>query len=562
MSMLTQWTGEAGRNSATDARESDHVEPAYVLAAFAGGVVAMAVRLPPLVGFLAAGFVLKAMGYGESEVLGTIADLGVTLLLFTIGLKLDVRALLRSVVWGTATAHMVASTAVLLGALALLKLTGIALLRDADWQTLALLGFVLSFSSTVFAVKILEQRGESRSLYGRIAIGVLIMQDVFAVVFLTASTAELPSPFAILLLGLIPLAPLLQRLLARIGHGEMQVLFGVLLALVVGHALFEALGVKGDLGALAVGMLLAPHPASVALSTTLFNIKELFLVGFFLSIGLTALPTIGTLAAALVLVALVPLKSILFLVILSGFRLRHRTSVLATLSLSNFSEFGLIVAVLAASQGWLSDDWLVVVSLAVAISFVAAAALNARDEAIYRRIEPRLPRQDPASLHPTDRPIEPGDAQAVVIGMGRVGVGAYKQLVERYGLRVLGIDNDSQKMAELSAAGYEVATGDADDSDFWDKLRISDGVKLVLLAMPHHAGNANALAQLRGQAFPGRIAAVVQHRDQIEPMRRAGADAVFHLYEEAGPALADRAAGSAGVPPLPPGDAGVSSARS
>jgi glutathione-regulated potassium-efflux system ancillary protein KefC len=523
------------------------LETAYLLAPFIGGIAAMIVRLPPLVGFLAAGFALNAMGYGRTSALDTIAGLGVTLLLFTIGLKLNVRTLLRREVWGSATMHMVASTGVLMGVLALLKLIGIALLAGAGWQSLAVIGFALSFSSTVFAVKVLEQRGESRSLYGRIAIGVLIMQDIIAVIFLTASTAELPSPLAFLLILLIPAAPVLQRVLARIGHGEMQVLFGVVLALVLGFALFDSVGIKGDLGALVIGMLLAPHPAAEPLSKSLFNLKELFLVGFFMSIGLTALPTVQTFAMALILVALVLAKGMLFLALFSGFRLRRRTAVLAALSLTNFSEFGLIIAVLASGEGWLSDDWLVVLSVAVAISFVTGALLNARDESAYRWVERRLPPQDTTTLHPDDQPIELGDAQAVVLGLGRVGEGAYRRLRDHYGLRVLGVDNDPDKTAQLRNVGFTVVDGDADDSDFWDKIVPSEDVKLVLLAMPHHAGNSNALRELRDRHFAGRIAVVVQHRDQLEPMRAAGADAVFHLYEEAGPALADRAADACGL---------------
>lgn len=517
------------------------MEPAFLIAPFAGGLAALAMRLPPLVGFLAAGFVLHGLGYTQTDALATIANLGVTLLLFTIGLKLDVRTLLRREVWGTATAHVIASTALLVGVLALLKVVGIALLAGAGWANLMVIGFALSFSSTVFAVKVLEDRSESRSLYGRIAIGVLIMQDIFAVVFLGASTAELPSPLAVVLIVLVPLAPAMQRLLARVGYGEMQVLFGVVMALVVGYALFEAVGIKGDLGALVVGMLLAPHPAAEALSKALFNIKELFLVGFFLSIGLTALPTLETVIMAVILVALIPVKSVLFMALFSGFRLRKRTATLSTLSLTNYSEFGLIVAVLAASQGWLNDDWLVVLSLAVALSFVLAALLNSRNEAVYRRAARRLPQAEPHRLHPGDRPIEPGDAEVIVLGMGRVGVGAYHRLTDHYGLRVLGIENNPAKVAQLRAQGINVVEGDADDSDFWDRLAISDAVRLVVLAMPHHAGNAFALDQLRKNQFGGEIAAVVLHAEEVGRMRRLGADAVFHLYAEAGTALADDA---------------------
>ncbi|AYY11784.1 potassium transporter Kef [Actinobacteria bacterium YIM 96077] len=528
------------------------MEPAYILMPFLGGLLAMAVRLPPLVGFLAAGFALNVMGYDAIPALDTIADLGVTLLLFTIGLKLNVRTLIRGEVWGTASLHMVTSTALFVGILTALKLAGFSVLHGAGWHNLTVLAFALSFSSTVFAVKVLEERSESRSLYGRTAIGVLIMQDIFAVVFLTTSTGELPSPWALALLLLIPAAPFLRALLPRVGYGEMQILYGAVLALVLGYALFEQVGIKGDLGALIVGMLLAPHPAANGLSKAMFNMKELFLVGFFVSVGLTALPTWEIAALAVILVVLVPLKGLLFLLLFSGFRLRHRTSTLAALSLSNYSEFGLIVAVIAASNGWLDDEWLIVLSLTVALSFVAAAVLNTTSGSIYERVRKRLPQRSADQLHPDDRPIELGDARAIVLGMGRVGRGAYDRLSTHYGLPVLGIDTDPDKVAELRSLGYTVVEGDAVDTDFWDKVLLSDTIDLVLLAMPHHSGNVFALEQLHDRAFTGHIAAVVKHMEEMDLLTRRGADAVFHLYDEAGLALADSAADVAGLPPNEP----------
>lgn len=518
------------------------MDPTFILAAFLGGAAALLLRLPPLVGFLGAGFALNGLGYELTPTLETLANLGVTLLLFTIGLKLNVRSLLAPKVWGSASLHMLASTALLTVVLSLFKVSGIALLQEAGWPILALLGFTLSFSSTVFAVKVLEERSEAHSLYGRLAIGVLIMQDIFAVLFLTASTGVLPSPWALLLLTLIPAAPLLRAVLERVGHGEMQILFGILVALVLGYGLFSALGVKGDLGALIVGILLAPAASAPSLAKSLFNMKELFLVGFFLSIGLAALPTWELLGLALLLVLLVPLKSLLLLYIFSGFRLRSRTALLSTLSLSNFSEFGLIIGALAAQQGWLGADWLVVLSLAVALSFVLASPLNAMSESLYRRLNGVLPQVEPHRLHPSDRPIDLGDAQAVVLGMGKIGRGAYQRLEQHYGLRVLGIDNNGDKVEKLKGHGYRLLEGDAVDSDFWEKLLVGSEVQLVLLAMPHHGGNLFALEQLRNRQFAGRIAAIVEYPDEIEPLRERGADAVFHVYEEAGQGLADSVA--------------------
>lgn len=412
------------------------MDVAYLVVPFVGGLAAMGLRLPPLVGFLIAGFVLNFLGYEETETLSMIADLGVVLLLFTIGLKLNIRTLLQKETWGTATGHMLVSTSFMIGVLSLLKVLGFAALADADLQVLAILGFALSFSSTVFVVKILEERGESRALYGRLAIGILIMQDIFAVVFITASTGELPSPWAIGLLLLIPLAPLLRRLLEHVGHGEMQVLYGVVLALVLGYALFEYVGIKGDLGALIVGLLLAKHPAAVSMSRSLFNMKELFLVGFFVSIGLSDLPTWSSVGLAALLVSLIFLKGALFYAIFFWFRLRRRTSFLGALALTNYSEFGLIVAVLAGANGWLTEEWLVTLSIAVALSFGVSAVFNRRSNALYEKASEVLAERDPDELNPMDRPIKVNGAKAVVLGMGRVGRGAYDRLVDAYGLRV------------------------------------------------------------------------------------------------------------------------------
>lgn len=523
------------------------MELAFILAAFLGGAGALLLRLPPLVGFLAAGFVLNALGYRLTPTLETLADLGVTLLLFTIGLKLNVRTLMRREVWAGASLHMLTSTGLLVVLLSLLKLTGLALLQGNDWQTLLILGFALSFSSTVFAVKVLEERSEAQSFYGRLAIGVLIIQDIFAVLFLTASTGELPSLWALALFLLLPAAPLLRWAMERVGHGEMQILFGVLLALVLGYGLFDALGVKGDLGALIIGMLLAPHKSAAGLAKSLFHMKELFLVGFFLSIGLIALPTWELLGLALVLLLLIPLKSTLFLLIFSLFRLRTRTATLSTLSLSNYSEFGLIIAALATAQGWFDPQWLVVLSISVASSFVLAAPLNRMSESVYRWLDTYLPKHPPERLHLADRPIELGDAQAVVMGMGKIGRGAYQRLQNHYGLKVLGIDNDAEKVQRLQAEGYALIEGDAVDSDFWEKLIVCEQLRIVILAMPSHHGNLYAIEQLGHRELPAKIAAIVEYPEEIQALRDQGADAVFHVYDEAGLGLADSVAEAAGL---------------
>lgn len=509
--------------------------------AFAAGMVAQLLRLPPLLGFLAAGFALNALGFERTPTLDAIANLGVTLLLFTIGLKLDIRTLMRGEVWGSATLHIVGSTLLMAGALFILKTLGLAMAADLGWTALVLLGFALSFSSTVFAVKVLEERSELGSLYGRIAIGILVMQDVFAVLFLSATSGSLPSIWALGLVLLWPASKLMKALLDKVGHGDLQVLYAAFLALVVGYNLFEAVGVKGDLGALIVGMLLASHPSTAGLAKSLFHLKELFLVGFFLSVGLGALPNLSMVVMAVLLLLLLPIKSALYYLVLMRFRLRTRTGVLSTLALTNYSEFGLIVAAIASTAGWLSPEWLVVISLALAGSFVLAAPLNAAGERIYARLKEPLAGLEASTLMAADRPVAIDQVDAVVLGLGQIGSGAYLRLIDGHGLRVLGVDNNVDKLAPHRAANRNVMEGDAVDSDFWDKLVITDSVKLVLLAMPGHAGNVYALQQLRNRSFAGHIAAIVSYPDEVAKLRELGAADVFHIYDEAGTAFADDA---------------------
>lgn len=514
----------------------------YLGVTFAAGLAAGLVRLPPLVGFLVAGFVLGAAGAPELPYLETLADLGVTLLLFGIGLKFDPRSLLRREVWATTVVHMAISVAAAVGFLGLLMVAGVGMLADESLGSLALVGFALSFSSTVFVVKLLDERSDATALYGRIAIGVLILQDIAAVVFLSLSKDGPPSPWAVALVLLVPVSWLLRRALDRTGHGELRVLFGVLVALGPGYALFEAVGVKGDLGALVMGMLLASHPAATELSRHLFSLKELLLVGFFVSIGLHGTPTLSDLGVAALLLLLLPAQAVAYVGLLWLMRLRYRTTFLASLAMTNYSEFGLIVVAVGASTGLLAGDWVPTVALAVAASFVLCAAVNRRGVEIAASLEESLPLQRPERLVPDDRPIDVGRAQAVVVGMGRVGRAAFDRLSGEYGLKVAGVEHDGARVAELRGAGVNVVRADATDLDFWERVCAAGTVRVAVLAMPGENTNLLAMDRLRESGFPGRVVALARYADEVGHLRKAGVDEVFHLYGTAGVQLADYAA--------------------
>jgi predicted Kef-type K+ transport protein len=514
----------------------------YMGAALLGGLVAVLLRLPPLVGFLAAGFALGAAGAPDLPYLPTIADFGVILLLFAIGLKLDARTLLRKEIWLTTTVHLAVSVAIAVGFLGLLAVLRFALVSDAPFGSLALVGFALSFSSTVFVVKVLDDRSDTTALYGRIAIGVLVMQDIAAVVFLSLSTGVAPSPWAFALLLLIPGAWVLHRIWDRVGHGELQALFGVLVAVVVGYWLFELVGISGDVGALVVGVLLASHPQAGELSRSLMTFKDLMLVAFFVEIGQHGTPHWAEIALAAALLLMLPLQLGAYALLLWLMRLRARTSFLAGLALANYSEFGILVAVVGAETGLLDEHWAVVVSLTVAFSFALSSVVNRRGVELASRMASWLPERAADRLHPDDRLVDVGDADALVLGLGRVGAATYARLRDEYGLSVVGVEHDRRRVAELEDEGFEVVHADATDLEFWTRVQRAGKVAVAVLAMPFHNANLIALARLHTAGFTGKVAAIARYDDDVAELRRHGADAVFHLYGSAGAALADHAA--------------------
>ena len=521
----------------------------WILFAYVCGLGVKLLGLPPLIGFLAAGFALNAVGAQPDETLNALADLGITLMLFTIGLKLNLKDLLKREVWAGTLSHMAVwtlagtATVLVLGALSL------PLFTTLDTGSAALLGFALSFSSTVCIIKILEESGEVRSRHGKLCVGVLVMQDIVAVVFLVAATGKIPTPWALLLPLLYFARPLLGRLMHEAGHGEMLPLTGFLLAL-GGYAVFDLVGVKGDLGALVCGMLVSAHPKASELAKALMSFKDLFLIGFFLSIGLTALPDLDMVIAALVLCALLPLKQALFFFIFAGLRLRVRHSHLGALALANYSEFGLIVAVLAVDAGWLGSDWLVVLALAVSLSFVATSVLYRGAHSSYARFKERLRRFESATRLPEDVVERPRTAEIIVVGTGRVGLGAFRALHDMVGDRVWGMDANRERIREQREAGLHVFAGDGENADVWEQVDVST-IKLVLLTVPSIDDCRNVTEQLRRAGYQGPIAAVARYEDEREPLLAAGIDTVFNFFTEAGIGFAEDSLRLIGDPAVP-----------
>lgn len=507
------------------------MEALWIAAAFTLGLGFRQLGLPPLVGFLAAGFGLQAAGYSAGPALEHIAHIGVLLLLFSVGLKVRLRSILQPAVYGTAIAHLLLWTAVIGPALALAVGLG--------WWPGILVGLALGFSSTVVAAKGLEDKRELRAFHGRVAIGVLVLQDLVAVALLAFAGGAQPSPWALVLLLMPLLALPLSRLLEFTGHGELLALLGLLLAIAVGGKGFESVGLSSELGALLLGALLAPHARAKDLAESLWSLKEVFLVGFFLQIGMAGLPDLQALGIACALLLVLPIKAALFFLLLVRFGLRARSSFLCAIALGSYSEFALIVAQVATKNGLLAGHWLVTLALTVSLSFALAAPLHGLAHRLYARFEARLCRMESSRRHPDDEPVSLGSACVMIMGMGRVGSGAYDHLTAA-GYRVVGLDSDPAKLERHRADGRRVLYADAEDPGFWTNLDL-EGVTLILLTVPELEAREMSCRKVRGAGYRGHISSIAMFDRELEPLRQAGADATFSFYELAGPALAAQA---------------------
>lgn len=514
--------------------------------AFFFGLAVRQIGLPPLVGFLAAGFAINAFGPSlglpadTGDILKYVAHLGVLLLLFVVGLKMRLGQIAQPQVLVGSLAHFLITS--------LVFATGLALLAELDWNTALLLGIALSFSSTVFSAKILEEKRDLGAFYGRTAIGILIVQDVIALVVLGIWSGHSPTIWALGVFALPLLRPVLHWLLDFTGHDELLVLMGMLLALVVGGMGFESVGLSSEIGALAMGLVLSTHKRAKELSDALWSLKEIFLVGFFLQIGMSGLPTWSDLTFGLIFAILLPLKGILFFCLLILFRLRARSAFMAAVSLTAYSEFGLIVAASVL------PEWLVALAVAVSLSFVVAAPLNRMAQPLFERFERRLQRFEPSRVHRDELPTDLGNARILILGMGRTGTAAYDFLTASCD-RLVAIDSDTYKVDAHRAGGRNVLFGDVEDSSFWRELDIS-GLEAVILAMDNVEAKESAARALRHTGFQGPIVSHALFEEHVQRLKSAGATHTYLTMHQAGTGLAEQAARAIDLALVLPGNIG------
>ena len=544
---------------------------ALLMLGAAAGFVALLLRQPLIVGLIAAGILAgpSLTGLARSDAhIELLAELGIAVLLFLVGLKLDLR-LIRSL--------GAVSLATGLGQVGFTAAFGflIGLGLGMDALTSLYVAIALTFSSTIIIVKLLSDKREIDSLHGRIALGFLIVQDIFVVLAMVVVSA--------LAAGSGQASAAMGLLRAILGGGALLLLVGLFIRYVAAPltvrlarspellagfaigwaallaAVAQQVGLGKELGGLLAGVSLASTPYRDAIAARLATLRDFLLLFFFIGLGARLdLTVLGQQAGPALVFSVFVLvgNPLIVLAIMGAMGYRRRTGFLAGLTVAQISEFSLVFMAMGVALGHVAPDALGLVTLVGLVTIALSTYMIVHSHRLAHWCDPLLrPFERAVPWREAEAaPAEAEGADVVVMGLGRYGSGIVRRLEQR-GLSVLAVDFDPEALRRRQRAGLEAIYGDASDPDFIAHLPLSR-TAWVVSAIPPGAGGLThedhrvaMLDALRARGFGGRVAAVAHGAGEAEALRARGADLVLMPFQDA----ADRAAELvvAGLPPRP-----------
>jgi len=548
-------------------------EIAALLVLAAGvGFVGLMLRQPLIVSFIAVGILAgpSVLDIARSDAqIDLLAELGIAVLLFLVGLKLDFNLVrtLGPVALVTGLGQVLFTT--VFGFL-------IALALGLDTRTSLYVAIALTFSSTIIIVKLLSDKREIDSLHGRIALGFLIVQDVVVVIAMislsaigvgtaTGGDGSFLDVLAVLGYGLAMLAfvvvfiryvanPLVERLSRA---PELLVSFAIgwaALLAAVGHYL----GFGKELGGLLAGVSLASTPFREAIAARLASLRDFLLLFFFIALGASLdLSVLGASVGPAIVLALFVLigNPLIVLAIMGAMGYRKRTGFLAGLTVAQISEFSLIFMAMGVSIGHVAEDALGLVTLVGLVTIAASTYMITFSHQLYAVFEPVLGIFERKSAGSGVDDLVDGKTRhdVILFGLGRYGLGIAGALRDR-GHRVLGVDFSPEAVRYARDNGYDVLFGDATDPEFLAHLPLQSAEWLVMAVPEHDTGVTHddprqaLLRAVRDAGYTGRVA-VAAHRDSTaEALLAAHADIVLMPYRDAAYAAARMILGDTAVP--------------
>ncbi|WP_404365213.1 cation:proton antiporter [Marinobacter sp.] len=535
---------------------------ALLILAAVAGTVGLILRQPMIVSFIAVGILAGPSAldlvhsYGQIELL---AELGIAVLLFLVGLKLDLKLVRRLGAVALATGLGQVFFTAVIG-------FGIALALGLSPVAAAYVAVALTFSSTIIIVKLLTDKKEVDSLHGRIAIGFLIVQDLAVIIAMLVLSAfgvgetgaqgevhpfehvsrVLGYGFALLVLVGLFIRYLADPLVRRIAISpELLIIFAIAWAAFLA-AVSDYVGLSKELGGLLAGVSLASTEFREAIVARLSSLRDFLLLFFFIALGTQLdLSMLGAqIVPALVLSAFVLVGNPLIVMVIMGvLGYRKRTGFLAGLTVAQISEFSLIFVAMGISLGHIGPDALGLVTLVGLITIATSVYMISYSQTLYRWFEPLLAvfeRRHPFREQGTaDEAASSGRHDVILFGVGRYGASIAGHL-QRANYRILAVDFDPEAVRRWRRAGFDVVFGDASDEDFVGSLPLQHA-QWVISAMPdqevgvtHMDPRLVLIRALRRHGYTGRIAVSTKNPEEYDSLIQAGADIVFKPYEDAG----------------------------
>ncbi len=480
--------------------------------------------LPILIGFIFSGYIFNIFNFEDTnEILALPAELGVELLLFSIGLKIKPSYFLNLDIISVFFVHT--------GVLSLIYF--LFLSYDINVLILLILCTSLTLSSTVIASKVLDDRKELKTFHGRISIIILIFQDILALILLT--TIEMDKFSAnFLLIFLFPFfIPIIYYFLSNLrSNHELELISAIVIALFFGATFFKFIGLTGEIGALIMGIALSNYKHSEKLSNKIWGIREILLLAFFVSLGMELEIDLYVLKHALFLLSLLIFKTVILFFLLLAFKLRAYTAFLITISLSTYSEFSLIILSSWLDTGIINSEILTIITCSVCLSFIIGSIINSYVHEIYVYFEKYLVVLERKTHHPDEEPHTCGEAQVMIFGMGRIGGSIFNKLQEK-NIKVVGFDADTDLVKKYLKNGKRVAFADAEDPGFWSKLRFGK-LKTIILSLPEFHSQNWSTKQARRFGFKGRIIVPTTSKGDPNILKDSGADEIYDAYDAAG----------------------------
>jgi len=516
-----------------------------IVLAAALGLLAHALRQPTIVAYLATGIIVSLFGVlnlNSKSVLDVMATFGITFLLFLVGLEMkfsELKSVGKAIVL-TGFGQIFFTALIGYG---IVRLLGFSLVESLY------ISVALTFSSTIIIVKLLSEKRDMQSLYGRIVIGFLLLQDVVAMIILIVLSAIQQSPedpisFMVIVIiaakiillfgGTLWLSrKVIPTYIQRIARNQ-ELLFIASIAWAFGVALFVSsplIGFSIEIGGFLAGLALAQSAEQFQINARIRPLRDFFIVIFFIVLGSSLV--ISNLHALIVPAIILSLfviigNPIIVIIIMGLLGYRRRTSFFASVTVAQISEFSFILMATGLAIGHITGSAVALVTIVGVVTIMISTYLVTRSEALYNLIQPFLKIFEKKNHIEKNEHRVKTNKHIVLVGAHRLGQYLLKNLNPD---SVLVVEFDPVVIRQLKEKGYNVIFGDISDPEILEMIQL-DNASVILSTIPNLEENLGILRFVKSISPKKRPSVIVnaQHEWEAKEYYKEKADYVLYPH--------------------------------